>query len=51
MLMVEKNYQDLQEEVTDMRKVLKKLRSRYKQALGEIKDLEKERNVDKEDLL
>jgi hypothetical protein len=34
--MVEKNYQTLQEEVEDMRKLIQKLRIKYKQANSEI---------------
>jgi len=36
MMMVEKNYQNLQEEVEDMRKLIVKLRQKYKQASSEI---------------
>lgn len=36
MMMVEKNYQNLQEEVDDMRKLIVKLRQKYKQASSEI---------------
>ena len=38
-LMVESQYHDLQEEVEDMRKLIKSFRVRYKQAIQEIKDL------------
>ena len=47
MMMVEKNYQSLQEEVEDMRKLIKKLRVKYKQGQGEIRDLEREHNREK----
>ena len=40
MLMVEKKYNDLQEEVEEQREVIDKLRLKYKAALNEIKDLE-----------
>jgi len=32
MLLVERNYKNLQEEVDDMREIIKKLREKYKQA-------------------
>ena len=39
---MEKKYNNLTEEVDEMRKILGKLRNKYKQALEEIKDLETE---------
>ena len=48
--MVEKNYQSLQEEVDDMRKLIQKLRVKYKQAQSEIKDLNREQNREKQEL-
>ena len=35
-LLVETNYQNLQEEVEDMRRLIKNFRVRYKQAVNEI---------------
>jgi hypothetical protein len=49
MMLVEKNYQTLQEEVDDMRKLIKKFRIRYKQAVNEIKDLNTEYNKEKQE--
>jgi ABC-type Mn2+/Zn2+ transport system ATPase subunit len=51
MLMVEKDYQTLQEAVDDMRKLNKTLRIKYKSAIEEIKDLAEEHNDEKEELL
>ena len=42
MIMVERQYQDLQEEVVENRKIIKELRTRYKAALQEIEDSRKE---------
>jgi len=39
MLLVEKNYKNLQEEVDDMRDIIKKLRDKYRAAQHEIEDL------------
>ena len=50
-LMIEHEYQDLQEEVNDKSKLLNKLRKRYKGALAEIQDLEGEHYNEKADLL
>jgi hypothetical protein len=47
MMMVEKNYQSLQEEVEDMRKLIQKLRVKYKQAQNEVHDLSREHNREK----
>jgi len=51
MLLAEKNYKSLQEEVDDTRKVVKKLRIKYRVALNEISDLQKEHELHREDLL
>jgi len=51
MLMKENNYQNLQEEVEDLRKVIKKLRSKYKGTVAEIRDLNYEHEAEKEALL
>ena len=45
------NYQDLQEEVGHLRQVVKKLRVKYKQAANEIRDLQREHEGAKEELL
>jgi len=50
MMLVEHNYQSLQEELDDMRKLITKLRTKYKQAVSEIKDINIEYNKDKQDL-
>ncbi len=50
MMLVEKNYQSLQEEVEDMRKLIQKLRVKYKQANTEIKDINREHNREKQEL-
>jgi len=39
MLLVEKQYKNLQEEVDDMRNIIRKLREKYKHAQMEIEDL------------
>ena len=49
-LMVESQYHDLQEEVEDMRKLIKSFRVRYKQAIQEIKDLNQEHCKERQDL-
>ncbi|CAG9323806.1 unnamed protein product [Blepharisma stoltei] len=51
MLMKEKQYQNLQEEVDDLRKVIMKLRLKYKSSLAEIDDLNHENEQEKEGLL
>jgi hypothetical protein len=51
LLLKEKQYQSLSEEVEEQRKVIKGLRSKYKSALREIEDLGYERETEKEDLL
>ena len=48
-LLVETNYQNLQEEVDDMRKLIKNFRVRYKQAVNEIRDLNEEHAKDQTD--
>ena len=47
----EKKYANLQEEVEDLRKVFKKLRKKCKDAQKEIEDLDREHELNKEDLL
>jgi flagellin-specific chaperone FliS len=39
MLLVEKNYKNLQEEVDELRVIIRQLREKYKQAQIEIQDL------------
>lgn len=51
MVFMEKDYNNLQEEVSDKTKLLNKLRKRYKAALAEIQDLEGEHYNEKADLL
>ena len=51
LLLKEKQYQSLAEEVEEQRKVIQKLRVKYKSALREIEDLGYERETEKEDLL
>jgi len=48
--MVESQYHDLQEEVEDMRKLIRSFRVRYKQAIQEIKDLNQEHCKERQDL-
>lgn len=48
---VEQKYHNLQEEVDDGRKVMKILRAKYKNAMAEIKDLTREHEIEKEDML
>ena len=50
-LLGESKYNSLQEEVEEQRKIIRKLRKKYKSALAEIKDLEREHELNKEDLL
>lgn len=45
-MLVETNYQNLQDEVDDMRKLIKNFRVRYKQAVSEIRDLNEEHAKD-----
>jgi hypothetical protein len=42
MLLVEKHYKNLQEEVDDMRNIIRKLREKYKASQMEIEDLQRE---------
>jgi peptidoglycan hydrolase CwlO-like protein len=42
MLLVEKHYKNLQEEVDDMRNIIKKLREKYRSSQMEIDDLQRE---------
>ena len=51
LLMMEHEYNDLQEEVDEKTKLLSKLRKRYKAALAEIDDLERESLNEKAELL
>ncbi len=51
MLLVEKHYKNLQEEVDDMRNIIRKLREKYKASQMEIEDLQRENQYGKEDLL
>ena len=51
MLVVEKKYQNLQEEVDELRKINKKLKKNYRNAVGDLQDLEKEHEINREDLL
>ena len=51
MLVVEKKYQNLQEEVDELRKINKKLKKNYRNAANDLKDLEKEHEINREDLL
>lgn len=48
--MVAKDYENLQEEVQDMRKLTKKFRIMYKDAIQEIKDLNNEHTSEKQEL-
>ena len=50
MMLVERNYQSLQEEVDDMRKLINKLRTKYKQATNEIRDINNEHNREKQEI-
>jgi len=50
-LLIEKNYQNIQEEVKGNRKTITELRDKYKAAMGEINDLEREHQSEKEELL
>ena len=50
-LVAEKKYQNLQEEVDELRKINKKLKKNYRNAANDLKDLEKEHEVNREDLL
>lgn len=50
-LLQEKQYQSLNEEVEEQRKVIKALREKYQSSVREMKDLECERETEKEDLL
>lgn len=49
-LLVETNYQNLQDEVDDMRRLIKNFRVRYKQAVNEINDLNEEHANERADL-
>ena len=41
-MLVEKHYKNLQEEVDDMRNIIKKLREKYRSSQMEIDDLQRE---------
>lgn len=47
----ERQYKDLQEEVSENRLIIEKLKVKYQAALNEVKDLEKEQVNDREELL
>lgn len=49
-MLVETNYQNLQDEVDDMRRLIKNFRVRYKQAVTEINDLNEEHARERSDL-
>jgi molecular chaperone GrpE (heat shock protein) len=51
MLFVQGNYDSLQQEVDSMREIMGKLRDKYKKADAEIKDMQREHQGEKEDLL
>jgi Kinesin motor domain len=51
LLLIEKNYKDIQEELKDDRKIIGDLRGKYKAAMSEIKDLQSEHQGQKEELL
>ena len=51
MLFVQGNYTSLQQEVESMREIMEKLRSKYKGAEAEIKDLTTEHQQQKSELL
>lgn len=51
MLLVEDKFKDAQEEADNLRDLVEKLRYKYKAALEEINDLEKEHETQREDLL
>jgi hypothetical protein len=51
LLLIEHEYNDLQEEVNDKTKLLNKLRKKYKGALAEIQDLDSEHYNEKAELL
>lgn len=48
MIMVERDYKTLQEEVEEQRKLIRVLRNKYKDAVEEIKDLGAEANNERE---
>lgn len=48
MIMVERDYKSLQEEVDEQRKLIRVLRNKYKDAVEEIKDLGAEANNERE---
>jgi hypothetical protein len=48
---MEKNYNTLNEELETLRKLVVYLRKKYPEAMTEIKDIEKENGIGREDLL
>lgn len=50
-LLVDPKYNSLHEEVEEQRKLIKRLRKKYKSAMQEIKDLEREHELNREELL
>ena len=46
-MQVNKKYKNLEEEVEDMRGLLEKLKTKYRQAMTEIEDLQHEHQFDK----
>lgn len=51
MLLAEKKFQNLQEEVEELRKINKKLKRNYKNVVDDLKDLRTENEVNREELL
>ena len=51
MILVEKDYKSLQDEVEEQRELMKVLRKKYREAVNEIKDLSDENFKEKEYLL
>lgn len=51
MLNAEKQYKSLQEQVSDQRTVIDRLKLKYQEALNEIKDMQQEQQGDREELL
>ncbi len=49
-MLVETNYQNLQDEVEDMRRLIKNFRVRYKQAVTEINDLNEEHALERAEM-
>ena len=51
LLQQEQQYASLEQEVAEQRKIIKKLRQKYKQAESELQDIQRKENDDREDLL